>query len=62
MEEMKLILGKSEGEFNKMKARVKKVFCAIESLMPADKKVKKVCIQFKQNFSYIYSPERIFNS
>lgn len=42
-----MILGKSEAEFNKIKARVKKVFSAVEMLMPPNKKIKKVGVMFR---------------
>lgn len=42
MEEMRLMLGKSEADFNLMKGRVKKVFQALEGLM-TNKPLKKVC-------------------
>ena len=44
MEEMKLILGKSEKDFDRLKARTKKVLQAMESIIPKKEITKKVCI------------------
>ena len=42
MEEMKLILGKSEKEFDKLKRDAKKVFLALEKMAPKNYLTSKV--------------------